>query len=70
MGGHPKVPMEDRERRDLQRLRDEFLQIMRRDNEGVLFDDEAKGRLGETISRAMRQGNSEFSYNNTRPRRR
>ena len=70
MGWHPKVLMKDRERGDLQRLRDEFLEIMRRDNEGVLFDDEAKRRLGEAISRSMRQGNSEFSYSNTRPRRR
>ena len=62
--------MEDPKRLELERLRDEFLEIMRRDNEGMMFDDEAKRRLGEAISRSMRQGNSEFSYSSPRPRRR
>ena len=50
--------------------RPEFLEIMRRENEAALFDEEAKRRLGEAISRSMRQGNSEFSYSSLRPRRR
>jgi hypothetical protein len=33
---------QDNERRELQRLRDEFLEIMRRQNDAVLFDDEAR----------------------------
>ena len=68
--GHPCMPMNERERRELQRLRDEFLELMRREIDAALFDEEAKRRLGEAISRSMRQGNSEFSYTNTRPRRR
>ena len=59
-----------RKRQELQRLRDEFLEIMRRENDAAVFDEEAKRRLGEAISRSMRQGNSEFSYSSLRPRRR
>jgi hypothetical protein len=62
--------MEDRKRQELEQLRDEFLEIMRRENAAALFDEEGKRRLGEAISRSMRQGRSEFSYGNTRPRRR
>jgi hypothetical protein len=68
--GIRKGPMEDRKRQELQRLRDEFLEIIRRENDAALFDEEAKRRLGEAISRSMRQGNSEFSYSSLRPRRR
>jgi hypothetical protein len=58
--------MDDRERRELQRLRDKFLEIMRRENDAALFDEEAKQRIGEAISRSARQGGSEFSYSNPR----
>jgi truncated hemoglobin YjbI len=64
------MPMNERERLELQRLRDEFLELMRREIDAMLFDEEAKRRLGQAISRSMRQGNSEFSYIGTRPRRR
>ena len=51
------MPMrEDRERRELQRLRDEFLEIMRRENEAVLFDEEAQRRIGQSIGRSLRAG--------------
>ncbi len=56
--------MDDRERRELQRLRDKFLEIMRRENDVALFDEDAKQRVGEAISRSARQGRSEFSYSN------
>ena len=60
--GHPMMPMrEDRERRELQRLRDEFLEIMRRENEAVLFDEEAQRRIGQSIGRSLRQGRSDYS---------
>ena len=69
--GHPMMPMrEDRERRELQRLRDEFLEIMRRENEAVLFDEEAQRRIGQGIGRSLRQGRSDYSYSGTQPRRR
>ena len=62
--------MDDRERRELQRLRGKFLEIMRRENDAALFDEEAKQRIGEAISRSARQGGSEFSYSNgPKPRR-
>ena len=54
--------MDDRERQELQRLRDKFLEIMRRQNEVVPFDEAARQRVGEAISRSARQGHSEFSY--------
>jgi hypothetical protein len=62
--------MNEREHRELQRLRDEFLELMRREIDAALFDEEAKRRFGQAISRSMRQGNSEFSYSGTPPRRR
>ncbi len=46
--------MDDRERRELQRLRDKFLEIMRRENDVTLFDEDAKQRVGEVISRSAR----------------
>jgi hypothetical protein len=42
--------MEDRKRQELEQLRDEFLEIMRRENAAALFDEEGKRRLGEAIS--------------------
>jgi hypothetical protein len=56
--------MDDCERRELQRLRDKFLEIMRRANDVALFDEDAKQRVGEAISRSARRGGSEFSYTN------
>jgi hypothetical protein len=68
--GHPCMPMNERERRELQRLRDKFLEIMRRENEAVLFDEEAQRRMGQGIGRSMRPGQSEYSYSGNHPRRR
>jgi hypothetical protein len=50
--GHPCMPMNERERRELQRLRDEFVELMRREIDAALFDEEAKRRLGQAISRS------------------
>jgi hypothetical protein len=62
--------MDDRERQELRRLRDKFLEIMRRQNEVVPFDEAARQRVGEAISGSARQGRSEFSYSNgPNPRR-
>ena len=61
---------EDRERQELRRLRDKFLEIMRRQNEVAPFDEAARQRVGEAISRSARQGRSEFSYGSEpKPRR-
>jgi hypothetical protein len=62
--------MDDRERQELRRLRDEFLEIMRHQNEVAPFDEAARQRVGEAISRSAREGGSEFSYSNApKPRR-
>jgi hypothetical protein len=55
---------DDRERQELRRLRDKFLEIMRRQNEVAPFDEAACQRVGEAISRSARHGGSEFSYSN------
>jgi hypothetical protein len=47
-----------------------FLEIMRRANDVALFDEDAKQRVGEAISRSARQRGSELSYSNgPKPRR-
>jgi hypothetical protein len=59
------LPMDDdRERVELRRLRDKFLEIMRRQNELALIDEAARQRVGEAISRSTRRGRSEFLYSN------
>jgi hypothetical protein len=61
---------EDCERLELRRLRDKFLEIMRRQNEVAPFDEAACQRVGEAISRSTRKGDSDFSYSNgQQPRR-
>jgi hypothetical protein len=60
---------QDIERRELQRLRDKFLEIMRRENEAALFDEEAQRRIGEAISRSTRQRDSDSFSNGPKPRR-
>ena len=55
------MPQDDGERRELQRLRDKFLEIMRRENDAALFDEEAQRRIGEGISRSTRQRDSDSS---------
>ncbi len=62
--------MDDCERRELRRLRDKFLEIMRHENDAALFDEEAKQRIGQTIGRSARQGRSEYAYGSDKPRRR
>ena len=58
---HPTMPMDDRERPELQRLRDEFLEIMRRQNDAVLFNDEAQQRIGQSIGRSFAEVSQLFS---------
>jgi hypothetical protein len=62
--------MDDREHQELRRLRDKLLEMMRRQNEVAPFDEAARQRVGEAISRSARQGSSEFSYGKgSKPRR-
>jgi hypothetical protein len=53
--------MDDHERAELRRLREKFLEIMRRGNEVPLFDEPARQRIGEAIGRAARQGRSDYA---------
>jgi hypothetical protein len=63
------MPMDDLEHRELQALRDQFLETMRHDAEVPPFDEEARWRVGQMISSAEREGSSEFSYSSRQPRR-
>ncbi len=63
------MPQYDGERRELERLRDKFLEITRRENDAGLFDEEAQRRIGEAISRSSRQGDSDCFSNGPKPRR-
>jgi hypothetical protein len=63
------MPMDDREHRELQALRYQFLETMRHDAEVPPFDEEACRRVGQMISSAAREGTSEFSYSSSQPQR-
>jgi hypothetical protein len=52
--------MDDRDRRELQAVCDQFRELMRRDVECTVFDKEACQRIGEMIARSARQGQSEY----------
>lgn len=54
--------MDDRERREMQALRDQFRELMRTDPDPPLFRKDACQRFGEMISRSSRQGRSEYNY--------
>jgi hypothetical protein len=55
------MPMDDLEHRELQALRDQFLETMRHDAEVLPFDEEARRRVGQMISSAACKGSSESS---------
>jgi hypothetical protein len=61
--------MDDFEHRELQALRDQFLETMRGDAEVPPFDDDVRRRVGQMISSAARAGCSEFSYSSRQPPR-
>jgi hypothetical protein len=54
--------MTDRDRADMAALCDHFRRDMGRENEVLLYDQEAKQRFGQMIGQAVRKGNSEFGY--------
>jgi hypothetical protein len=61
------MPMDDLERRELQALRDQFLEALRHDAEVPPFDEEARLRVGQIISSAACKGSSEFSHSSRQP---
>jgi hypothetical protein len=54
--------MNDRDRVEMRALCDQFRQLMARQVEAPLFDNEARVRIGEMIGSAVRDGGSEFGY--------
>jgi hypothetical protein len=52
--GPSVMPMDDLEHRELQALRDQFLETMRHDAEVPPLDEEARRRVGQMISGAAR----------------
>jgi hypothetical protein len=53
--------MDDRDRRELQALRDQFKELMQRDVELTVFDEDTCQRIGEMIARSARPGEAENS---------
>lgn len=60
------MPMNDLDRRELQAVCDQFKELMRRDIDRTLFDQETCQRIGEMIGRSARQGRFEHGYSSTR----
>ena len=54
--------MADLDRAEMEALLDQFRRDMARENDVLLFDHEARQRIGEMIGKAVRQGGSEFEY--------
>jgi low affinity Fe/Cu permease len=50
------------DRAEMQALLDQFRRDMARENDVLLFDHEARQRIGEMIGKAVRQGGSELEY--------
>ena len=55
--------MDEFDRAEMRALCDQFRQLMRRDLDPMLFDQESCERAGEMIGRAMRRRGSAFAYN-------
>jgi hypothetical protein len=54
--------MTDRDRAELRALCDQFRRAMASENDVLLYDQDAKPRIGEMIGSAVRRGGSEFGY--------
>jgi hypothetical protein len=54
--------MTDRDRAGMRALCDQFRTLIERQIERQLFEDDARQRLGEVISSAVRHGGPAFSY--------
>jgi hypothetical protein len=54
--------MDDSDRAEIRALCDQFRQLMARQVEVPLFDNEARVRIGEMIGGAVREGGSEIGY--------
>jgi hypothetical protein len=60
--------MDDSDRAEIRALCDQFRQLMARQVEVPLFDNEARVRIGEMSGSAVRDGGSEFGYLRRRAR--
>ena len=54
--------MTDRDRAEMRALCEQFRRNMARENDVLLFDHDAKQRIGKMIGSAVREGGSEFGY--------
>jgi hypothetical protein len=54
--------VDDRDRAEMRALCDQFRELMARENEMLLFDQETRQRIGEAIGKAVRQGGSQFAF--------
>jgi hypothetical protein len=52
--------MQDLDRTELRALCDQFRQLMARENDALLYDQDALVRVGELIGKAARQGRSDY----------
>ena len=52
----------DRDRDEMRELCRQFRDAMARENDVLLFDQDARERIGNMIGRAVRQGGSQFAY--------
>jgi hypothetical protein len=59
--------MDDPDRAEMRALLDQFRELMAREVEAPLFDQEARQRIGHMIGSAVRRGGSAFSYSDGRP---
>jgi hypothetical protein len=54
--------MTDHDRAEMQGLLDQFRKAVAREHEVLLYDHEARQRIGDMIAGAVRQGGSAFGY--------
>jgi hypothetical protein len=53
--------MDDRDHAEMRALCDQFREAMARENDQLLFDQEARQRIGQIIGRSARQGRSDYA---------
>jgi hypothetical protein len=53
--------MTDRDRAEMRALCDQFRRAMARENDVLLFDRDARIRIGEAIGKAARHGRSDYA---------
>lgn len=52
--------MTDLDRAEMRALCDQFRQLMARENDALLYDQDARVRVGEAIGKAVLQGRSDY----------